>query len=152
MLLYLLRHAIAQESAGSDAARELTPEGVAQARAVVEKFRQYSPRMESVRCSPYVRAQQTASYVMPLFPGIEMISDEGLTPGGDIYDAIDVIETSAVQNLLLVGHNPFMSRMLSALIDGTVESRHYVGNACLYCISMDVVAPGCGKLLYNLNP
>ena len=152
MLLYLLRHALAQERAESDAARELTAEGVAQARSVAKKFRQHSPLMDRVLCSPYHRAQQTASYVMPLFPGLDMISEDSLMPGGDVYAVLDAIEDAAVQNVLLVGHNPFMSRMLSVLVDGTLESQHYVGNANLYCMSLDVVAAGCGEVLYTLNP
>ncbi len=152
MLLYLLRHAIAQERAESDAARELTAEGIAQARSVAQKFSNYSPLMERVICSPYVRAQQTASYLMPEFPDLELVSDERLRPEGDIYAVLDSIEAYALEHLLLVGHNPFMSRILSLLVDGPIESHHYVGNAHLYCVSMDVVAPGCGEILYTLKP
>ncbi len=152
MLLYLLRHAIAEDRAESDFARELTAEGIVQARSVADKFAQRSPQLDRVICSPYARAQQTASYVMPLFPEIEMTSDEALRPTGDVYAAIAAIESYAVQHLLLVGHNPFMSRLLSLLVDGTIETRHYVSNANLYCISMDIVAPGCGEILYTLEP
>ena len=152
MQLYLLRHAVAQERAESDAARELTPEGIAQARAVTEKFREYAPAMDSVVCSPYRRAQQTAAVVMPLFPDIKMKIDDAIRPEGDVYAAMHSIDGSAAENIMLVGHNPFMSKLLSLLVDGAIESHHYVGNASLYCVSLDVVAPGCGKIMYTLNP
>ncbi len=152
MLLYLLRHAEAAERAKSDAARELTPEGITQARSAAEKFRQYSPLMERVHCSPYARAQQTASHVMPLFPDLELITDESISPGGDVYSVMEAIEGYGVLHLMLVGHNPFMSTLLSVLVDGTIETHRHVGNAQLYCLSMDVVAPGCGEIRYTLEP
>ena len=42
MLVYLLRHAIAENSAATDSLRDLTAEGLAQARSITEKFKQLS--------------------------------------------------------------------------------------------------------------
>ena len=67
MLLYLLRHAIAEDRAESDSARELTPKGLDQARSIAIKFSQRSPQVDRVICSPYARAQQTAASMMPTF-------------------------------------------------------------------------------------
>jgi len=152
MLVYLLRHAIAEDRAATDSVRDLTAEGLAQARSVTEKFRQYSPMMDRVLCSPYNRAQQTASAIMTLFPELALTSDETITPSGNVYEVLDAIETCDVQHILLVSHNPFLSNLLSVMVDGTMESHRYVGNATLYCISMDVVAPGCGEIVYTLEP
>lgn len=152
MLVYLLRHAAAQEHASSDSARELTTNGQEQARSVVKKFRQYSPSVERIICSPYIRAQQTAAALMPLFPELELVEEQSITPGGDVYAVMDAIENSGVQHLVMVSHNPFLSRLLSVLVDGTLESNRHVGNATLHCISLDVIAPGCGELLYSLTP
>ncbi len=152
MLVYLLRHAIAEDSAATDSARDLTAQGLVQARSVTEKFRQYSPAMDRVLCSPYSRARQTADAVMTLFPDLAPTIDEGIKPSGDVYAVIDAIESYELQHLLLVSHNPFLSNLLSVLVDGTMESHRYVDNATLHCLSMDVVAPGCGEILYTLEP
>jgi len=152
MLVYLLRHAAAQGSAATDAVRDLTIEGLAQARSITEQFKQHSPAMDKVLCSPYNRAQQTASAVMGLFPDIVLSTDDRLEPGGDVIAALDVIEGCDVQNLLIVSHNPFLSNLLSVMVDGTMESHRVVANAALYCVSMDVVAPGCGEIVYSLEP
>ena len=152
MLLYLLRHAIAEGRAESDSARELTDEGVAQARSVAKKFRDKSPDMDRVISSPYLRAQQTASYMMPLFPGLELGIDDRLRPEEDVYGIIDVLDDSGIEHLLLVGHNPFMSKLLSVLVDGTIGYSHHVGNAELHCLSADIIAPGCAELVYTLAP
>lgn len=152
MLVYLLRHAIAEESAATDSVRDLTAEGLAQASSITEKFRQYSPVMDRVLCSPYNRAQQTAFAVMTLFPDLAITTDECVKPGGDVYDVLDAIEKIDVQHLLIVSHNPFLSNLLSVMVDGTMETHRYVDNATLHCISMDVVAPGCGEIVYTLEP
>lgn len=152
MLVYLLRHAIAEDSAATDAVRDLTAEGLAQAASITEKFRQYSPLMDKVLCSPYVRAQQTANAVMTLFPDLSLTTDDSIKPGGDVYNVLDAIESYDVQNLLLVSHNPLLSNLLSVMVDGTMESHRYVANATLYCVEMDVVAPGCGEIAYTLEP
>ncbi|PCI78980.1 MAG: phosphohistidine phosphatase SixA [SAR86 cluster bacterium] len=152
MLVYLLRHAIAEETAATDSVRDLTAEGLAQARSITEKFKPYAPAMDTVLCSPYNRAQQTASAVMTLFPDIALTLDESIKPGGDVYGVLDAIEEFGGQHLLIVGHNPFLSNLLSVIVDGTMESHRYVDNATLHCVSMDVVAPGCGEIVYTLEP
>jgi len=152
VLVYLLRHAIAEDRAATDSVRDLTAEGLAQARSITEKFKLYSPAMDRVLCSPYNRAQQTAAAVMTLFPDIALTVDESVKPGGDVYGVLDAIEGFDVQHLMIVSHNPFLSNLLSVIVDGTMESHRYMDNATLHCISMDVVAPGCGEIGYVLEP
>tara|TARA_B110000444_G_scaffold248503_1_gene272456 strand:+ start:230 stop:556 length:327 start_codon:yes stop_codon:yes gene_type:complete len=108
--------------------------------------------MDKVLCSPYVRAQQTANAVMTLFPDLALITDDSIKPGGDVYNVLDAIESYDVQNLLLVSHNRLLSNLLSVMVDGTMESHRYVANATLYCVEMDVAAPGCGEIAYTLEP
>ena len=76
MLVYLLRHAIAEDRAATDSLRKLTDECLAQTLSVTEKSKQIFPVIDIVLCSPYNRAQQTASVVMTLFPGLALTLDE----------------------------------------------------------------------------
>jgi phosphohistidine phosphatase SixA len=48
MLVYLLRHAIAEDRAATDSLRDLTAEGLAQVRSINEKFKQHSPVIDGV--------------------------------------------------------------------------------------------------------
>ena len=152
MLVYLLRHAIAEDRAATDSLRDLTAEGLAQVRSINEKFKQHSPVIDRVLCSPYNRAQQTASAVITQFSGLALTLDESIKPGGNVYSVLDAIEGLDVQHLLVVSHNPFLSNLLSVMVDGTMESHRYVDNATLHCVSMDVVASGCGEIAYKLEP
>ena len=88
MLVYLLRHAIAEDRAATDSLRDLTAEGIAQARSITEKFKQLSPVIDRVLCSPYNRAQQTASAVTTLFPGLALTLNESIKPGGNVYSVL----------------------------------------------------------------
>jgi phosphohistidine phosphatase len=89
---------------------------------------------------------------MTLFPELVLTVDESVKPGGEVYGAMDAIEGYAVQHLMIVSHNPLLSNLLSVIVDGTMESHRYVDNATLHCLSMDVVAPGCGEIRYMLEP
>ena len=152
MLIYLLRHAIAEETAATDFLRDLTAEGLAQAGSITKKFKQQSPVINRVLCSHYNRAQQTASAVMTLFPDLALTLDENIKPGGDVYSVLDAIKRLDMQHLLIVSHNPLLSNLLSVMVDGTMESHRYVDNATLHCVSMEVVESGCGEIVYTLEP
>jgi phosphohistidine phosphatase len=152
MLIYLVRHGIAVDKAESDAPRELTGEGLKQTRSLVEKWRMYSPMPDKALMSPYQRARQTAAPLRPLFPTLRMEVDKQIEPDGDPYGVLDYLEQCGAQQILLVGHNPLLSNLLSILVDGTLETNRYIGNSTLVCISMDFVAPGCGEIQYTLEP
>jgi phosphohistidine phosphatase len=120
VLVYLLRRAIAEGRAATDSLRDLNTEGLAQAPSITEKFKQHSPVIDRVLCSPYNRARQTASAVLTLFSGLAFTFDESIKPGGNVYGVLDAIEGLDVQYLLVVSHNPFLSNLLSVMVDGTM--------------------------------
>lgn len=152
MMIYLLRHGIASTKGHSDAARELSPEGVAQTRSVAEQFKLYAPHVDMALMSPLQRARQTASILRVVFPGWRFDVDNNLEPEADVYTLFDKIEAIGVQNLLLVSHNPLLSNLLSLMLDATLETARPFEPSHLYCIEMDFVAPGCGTLKYVLEP
>ena len=152
MLVYFLRHAIAQDRAATDSLRDLNTKGLAQAPSITEKFKQHSPVIDRVLCSPYNRAQQTASAVITQFSGLALTLDESIKSGGDVCSVLDAIEELDVRHFLIVSHNPFLSNLLSVMVDGTMESQRYVDNVTLHCVSMNVVASVCGEIAYTLQP
>ena len=103
-------------------------------------------------CCPYNRAQQTAFAEKTLFPGLALTLDESIKSGGDVCSVLDAIEGLDVRHFLIVSHNPFLSNLLSVMVDGTMESQRYVDNVTLHCVSMNVVASVCGEIAYTLQP
>ena len=152
MLIYLLRHGLAVERGVSDAARELSREGVVQTRSVAEKFKMYGPQIDRAMMSPLQRARQTAAMLRIALPTVRFEVDPNLEPNSDVYAVFGSIEAMNVQNLILVSHNPLLSNLLSLMLDATLESHRPFAPSHLYCIEMDVIAPGCGTLKYVLEP
>lgn len=152
MLIYLLRHGIAEQRGLSDAARVLSREGLTQTRSMAEKFKLYEPRVDRAFMSPLQRAQQTAAMLRLVFPNLRFELDPDLVPDANVYSLFDKLETYNARNLLFVSHNPLLSNLLSLILDGTLESRRPFETSHLYCIEMDFVAPGCGTLKYVLEP
>ena len=89
---------------------------------------------------------------MTLFPDLALTLDESIKSGGDVYSVLDAIERLDMQHLLIVSHNPFLSNLLSVMVGGTMESHRYVGIATLHCVSLGVVASGCGEIVYTVEP
>jgi len=152
MLIYLLRHGDAEEKGVSDAARELSRKGVLESRALAQKLKLYEPQLDRALMSPLQRARQTASMLRVVFPSTRFEVERALEPDSDVYALFESIENMNVQHLMLVSHNPLLSNLLSLILDGTLESRRPFECSHLYCIEMDVVAPGCGTLRYKLTP
>ena len=152
MLVYLVRHGIADQRAIADQESELTSEGVAQNRSVVKKFYLQSPLLDKGFVSPFERAKQTATEFGLAFPGIEFEETTLITPDADPYDVINLLEENQEQNVILVSHNPVLSHLVSLLVDGTTESNRQINTSNVVCIMMDIVAPGCGELKYVLEP
>jgi len=122
MLLYLLRHGIAEDhsSRGGDAYRELTEEGrekTAAALAAAKKIKLLPP--ELVIASPLIRAQQTAEIALEVFAkGAKFETSEAIKPMSDITETMALIAERAKKygSIMLVGHDPHLSSLGSALL------------------------------------
>ncbi len=122
MILYILRHAWAEESGGAwadDFQRPLTPDGrkrfAGVAAALVE--RGFAP--QRVATSPLVRCRQTADLVAKHLPGRPMVVERNeLAPGCDLEGILHWTRTEAgdLEEVAWVGHAPDVGHMVSALI------------------------------------
>jgi phosphohistidine phosphatase len=124
MDLYLLRHAIAVErgTAGyaHDGDRPLTAEGERKMREAAAGMRKLDLVFDRVISSPYLRARRTAEIVVEVFGGTVEFSD-ALTPDGDPSALLRRLHALSAKEtaILLVGHEPYMSRLLSMVLTGT---------------------------------
>ena len=122
MLLYLLRHGIAEDhsSRGGDAERELTDEGKEKTRdalTAAKKMKLAAP--ELVIASPLIRAQQTAEIALEVFAkGAKFETSEAIKPMSDITETMALIadRSKEYDSIMLVGHDPHLSSLGSALL------------------------------------
>ncbi len=128
MRIYILRHGLAGEAddpawAGRDNERPLTEKGERKIRKLAKALRRRELIFEQILSSPYVRARQTAEIVAETLGLAEALGvSEHLQPGADHGKLIDELaESSQLQNVLLVGHEPHLSQLMSLLISGDLQ-------------------------------
>jgi phosphohistidine phosphatase len=126
MLLYLLRHGIAEDhgSRSSDSERELIDEGKEKTHAAlvaVKKMKFFPP--ELVISSPLIRARQTAQIAIDAFAKDAPLEiSDALKSEAEIIDTMLLVAKWAkkYQRIMLVGHEPHLSEFGSALLGSEV--------------------------------
>src|SRR6476469_8172933 len=123
--LYLIRHAVAERSStsGQDADRQLTPEGFAKLRKQAHGLAWLGVVPDELRCSPFQRTQQTTALLgAVLAPKLSIKPCHELAPGHAPDEVITALLPSAsAQNIMLVGHEPELSRLASYLMTGSAD-------------------------------
>jgi phosphohistidine phosphatase len=123
--LWLLRHAEAEpHGARPDSERRLTARGERQARAAGAAIARLQARFDAVLFSPKVRARETAEIAAEQWDERQralLRSYPALAEGFDAAHANDAaLEAPQDGRVLLVGHEPDMSRTVAELTGGAV--------------------------------
>jgi len=124
-MIWLLRHGDAEEAAEDDAARRLTESGERQAEAAGRALEALEAGVGACLTSPKVRARDMARIACRGL-GVEVAETE-LLRGGD-FDPQQVAGQASGQgdqagNVLLVGHEPDLSRAIEAATGARVKLR-----------------------------
>ena len=123
--LFILRHGIAAERGTpgfkTDADRPLTPKGRRQLQQTAAAMKNLNLSFNLLLSSPLLRARQTAEIVAKSLRLKKRLafSDE-LMPDGDPKALVRQLNElrPASENVLLVGHEPYLSRFTARLISG----------------------------------
>jgi phosphohistidine phosphatase len=160
MNLFILRHGLAVEpgSAGfaKDSDRPLIPKGERKLWKISQALEDLEVEFDWILSSPYLRARQTAEIVaeaLNLRKKLEFC--DALTPGGSPIKLIEVInrEKPAPSNLLLVGHEPYLSELISLLISGSTDIALTMKKGGLCKLVVDSLRHGrCAGLEWLLTP
>jgi phosphohistidine phosphatase len=160
MILYLLRHAIAVERGSSgydhDSARPLTPKGERRMRRSAEGMLALGLSYDLILSSPYVRAKQTADIVAEVCnvrDGAQVSA--ALAPDGNPRQVIEELNHhhGARQDILLVGHEPYLSRLISTLVTGSSALTLVMKKGGLCKLSIDALRFGrCATMECLLTP
>jgi phosphohistidine phosphatase len=124
MEIYILRHGIAVERGtrgyDKDSDRPLTKEGQEKMHQIAAVFASMDLQLDLILSSPYLRAKQTAKIVAEAV-GIDVTYSESLEPDGNARDLTAEINDEKPQRVMLVGHEPGLSQLISVLIAGTAD-------------------------------
>jgi phosphohistidine phosphatase len=125
MEIYILRHGIAVERGTSgykkDADRPLTKEGEEKMHQIADAMLGIGLKLDLILSSPYVRAEQTAQSVAAAFD-LDVTITKTLVPAGNAVQLIAEINQATADRVLLVGHEPDLSRLISVLLTGGTDS------------------------------
>jgi phosphohistidine phosphatase len=110
------------------------------------------PHPQRILHSPWVRTVQTAEIVAAAFSPCTAAAEQALYPGSDVA-AVDaaICADGTQEHTVLVSHQP----LVSALVDyylGEVGSVPFLTPGGLVTMSLDRVAPGCGKRVFWAFP
>lgn len=145
-LLYLLRHATAQDRALPipDADRALVPKGRRQVNQVVAFCQQHGLVPKRLLSSPVLRARQTAEGLARHLPGCCAVTKTDWlridTPTAQALEGLQTALADAPDDLWLVGHEPDLSALLGALV-GAPASAFALKKASLSCLALPEGAP-----------
>ncbi|MGV3772472.1 MAG: phosphohistidine phosphatase SixA [Verrucomicrobiales bacterium] len=146
MDLYLMRHGIAEDSAATDAARNLTEEGKEATLMAGKALQKMKVQLSAAYASPYNRTLQTAQTLLSILsPDLKIQTCNPLASGNDSNGIFPVLQkNSGSSAVLMVGHEPDLSRLISRLITGGLGASIQMGKGSVCKISF-VTKPGPGE-------
>jgi phosphohistidine phosphatase len=147
-VLYVLRHAIAVERgspAYTDDRRPLTDDGITKMRRIAAGMEAGGLSFDLILSSPYLRARQTAEIVTRRFDvGERLRLSSNLEPGGDPRRLMDEVAAAGDEwSVLIVGHEPYLSGLISVLLTGNPGTGILLKKGGLCRLTLE--RPGYGK-------
>lgn len=158
MNLYILRHARAEEHGAQfpdDSQRPLTSAGEEEMRRVAGGMHCLELKFDLILSSPFVRASRTAEIVAEVFGPDKLRFSANLASGGNAGELINELNRDYPdhKNILLVGHEPDLSRLVSLLTTGERELWLSFKKAGLCKLALEKLRAGqCANLEWLLTP
>lgn len=159
-MLYVLRHGIAVARGDPnyplESDRPLTLKGVKRTRQIAQGMRRIRVEFDVILTSAYTRALETAFIVGREYNRGESIqTTAALTPQVLPEELIRVLQDkySSCRNLLLVGHEPQLSALISVLTSGSAGARPLMKKGGLCKLQVEKLQLGkCSTLMWLLTP
>jgi phosphohistidine phosphatase len=158
MDLYILRHAKAGERGArfpDDSKRPLTADGEKEMFRVAEGMREIDLNFDLILTSPFVRAKRTAEIVAEVFKSNKLRLSKNLAGGADARNLIAELNDDypGRKNVLLVGHEPYLSELISRLSAGDERVSIHFKKAGLCKLTVGELRFGrCATLEWLLTP
>jgi phosphohistidine phosphatase len=136
MALFLVQHGKSLPK-DVDPDQGLSEEGVAQVRRIADVAKGYEVQVNCIWHSGKIRARQTAEiFASALEPKQGVQEKNGLKPLDDV--AAFAASINHQDNMMLVGHLPFMERMAAYLITNKTEKAVFkFQNGGIVCMDID---------------
>jgi phosphohistidine phosphatase len=160
MEIYLVRHGIAVERGTrgfeDDFARPLTAKGRRQLRKTAVAMKRLGRHFDLILASPLLRAKQTADIIAAELKLKKRVKySNALAPGG--VASVLLRQLGRVkptpEKILLVGHEPDLSRLISVLVTGSLQLQLDLKKGGLCKLEAETLRAGpCAALAWLLTP
>jgi phosphohistidine phosphatase len=120
-----MRHGLAEEPTpkGDDSERKLTSKGADKIRKGAAGMIASGLAFDQILTSPITRAAQTAEIVAGEMSGPKPLEVPELSTGAPPIGALEALrKLSPSESVLVVGHEPTLSRLASLMLTGSTES------------------------------
>lgn len=136
MALFLVQHGKSLKKE-EDPEQGLSEEGISDCERIAGVAKGYGVRVSQIRRSGKKRARQTAEiFASALEPEGGVIEANGLNPLDDVAPVGSAIRSE--DNIMLVGHLPFMERLTSYLLLGSGDKTIFkFQNGGIVCLDKD---------------
>ena len=150
MALYLVQHGTSLPK-DIDPDQGLAEKGVAETQRIADVAANYGVKVSLIKHSVKTRAHKTAEiFASALHPAGGIVEVGGLKPLDDVIAFAASIDPD--ENTMLVGHLPFMERMASYLVTGSIDKPVFkFQNSGIVCLSKDP-AIGSWVIIWTLMP
>ena len=150
MALYLVQHGKSL-SKDIDPDQGLSQEGIAETKRIAKVAANYRVNVSHIKHSVKARAHKTAEiFASTINPAGGILEVAGLKPMDDVITFAATIDPD--ENTMLVGHLPFMERMASYLVTGSIDKPVFkFQNSGIVCLSKDP-AVGSWVIIWTLMP
>jgi phosphohistidine phosphatase len=155
MDLYLVRHGSAeQRGAKPDDERALTSQGEKKTTQVARGLERLGCRPSTIASSPLRRAAETAAIMRDvLSPHLTVDILQSLSPGASAADLVGWLAGLEERTVMIVGHNPDIPAIVSAMISGDANVEIEFKKAAVCLLTFDgPPAIGSGALRWLLQP
>jgi phosphohistidine phosphatase len=158
--LFILRHAVAEdrdeERYPDDSIRPLSQKGKKKMRYIAESINQLGFSFDLILSSPYLRARQTAEIsAQALFAGDRLFFSDHLAPSGNMLALMRELVAQDLEGktILLVGHEPYLSNLISLLCAGDFRATMRLKKGGLCFLTAEKLIQGqCATLEWLLTP
>lgn len=143
MKIYLVRHSNAVDSGTpdyeEDSLRPLIEDGRDKMKKIASALKKLGLKPDLIVSSPYVRARQTAEILAKVLKyKQELTFNDVLVPMGNADNIIgEINEKYSVDDLVLVGHEPCFSNLISMLVTGKPDLAIDIKKGGVCCLSSD---------------
>jgi phosphohistidine phosphatase len=159
MFVVLFRHGIAVDrddpACPPDPDRPLTEEGERRTRRAALGLKALGVRPEVVVSSDWVRAERTAEIAAEALGGVpdgNFVRTDDLRPTVDPREFLGLLDRTPCREMLVVGHNPHLSSLLSLLVGAPRQPFAWLKKAGAARIDLGLDGRPPGRLVWLLEP